>query len=130
MKISFDHALGLHPQALKLRAKRTEVLASNLANADTPGFKARDFDIEKLLQETKPTAVPLQTTQAGHIQPGTSPMEDTLRYRVPQQASLDGNTVEEHLEQARFAENNLQYQASLRFLNGRLSGLMLALRGE
>ncbi len=130
MKISFDNALGLHPQALQLRARRTEVLASNLANADTPGYKARDFDIDKLLRESNPPTIPLQTTKAGHIQGNPGPTDERLLYRIPQQASLDGNTVEEHIEQAKFTENVLQYQASLRFINGTISGLMLALRGE
>ncbi len=129
MKISFANALGLHPQALALRYKRTEVLASNLANADTPHYKARDFDVERLLRAAEAPAIPLRVTHARHI----TPVSDTLGgllYRVPQQASLDGNTVEEHIEQAKFADNALRYQASLRFINGKLSGLMLALRGE
>ncbi|MFN3919494.1 MAG: flagellar basal body rod protein FlgB [Methylohalobius sp.] len=131
MKISFANALDLHPQAIALRARRTEVLASNLANADTPHYKARDFDVDRLLREAGAPAVPLRVTHVNHIVPVSDPLsEERLRYRVPQQASLDGNTVEEHIEQAKFAENALRYQASLNFINGKISGLMLALRGE
>ncbi len=130
MKISFDNALGLFPKSLELRAKRTELLASNLANADTPGYKARDFNIDRLLQEAKPQEIPLQTTRPGHLSLSEDGIEGKLLYRVPQQASLDGNTVEEHIEQAKFAENALRYQTTLRFINGRISSLMLALKGE
>lgn len=131
MKISFANALDLHPQAIALRARRTEVIASNLANADTPHYKARDFDVDRLLREAEAPAVPLHVTHANHIVPVSDPLsEERLRYRIPQQASLDGNTVEEYIEQAKFAENALRYQASLNFINGKISGLMLALRGE
>ncbi len=130
MKINFDNALGLFPKSLELRAKRTELLASNLANADTPGYKARDFDIDRLLQEAPPRQIPLHTTRPAHLAPSTDGIEGRLAYRVPQQASLDGNTVEEHIEQAKFAENALRYQTTLRFINGKISSLMLALRGE
>lgn len=130
MKISFDNALGFFPKSLELRAKRTELLASNLANADTPGYKARDFDIDRLLQEGKSRQLILHTTRQGHLSLPTDSTESQLRYRVPQQAALDGNTVEEHIEQAKFAENALHYQSTLRFINGKISSLMLALKGE
>ncbi len=130
MKISFANVFSLHPQALALRARRTEVLASNLANADTPHYKARDFDVDRLLREATAPTLPLRVTHVSHINPSPSPLEEKLLYRVPQQASLDGNTVEEPIEQAEFAENALRYQASLQFINGKISSLMLALRGE
>ena len=130
MKISFANALGLHPQALQLRARRMEVLASNLANADTPNYKARDFDVERLLRGDAKPKIPLKTTQSGHIPLQNDSLAGRLLYRVPQQAALDGNTVEEHIEQAKFAENALRYQASLRFVNGKFSGLLTALKGE
>lgn len=130
MKISFANALSLHPQALALRARRTEVLASNLANADTPNYKARDFEVERLLREAEPPVLPLRLTHANHLAWAAEPLSDNLRYRVPYQASLDGNTVEEHIEQAKFAENALRYQASLEFVNGKFASLLLALRGE
>jgi flagellar basal-body rod protein FlgB len=130
MKISFTNSFSMHPQAMLLRAKRTEVLASNLANADTPNYKARDFDVDSLLREAEVPQVRLRLTHVSHLSPTSDPLSEQLLYRVPQQASLDGNTVEEHIEQAKFAENALRYQASLRFLNGKISNLMLALRGE
>ncbi|GAB6067182.1 flagellar basal body rod protein FlgB [Methylothermus subterraneus] len=129
MKINFANTLGLHPQALALRARRAEVLASNLANADTPNYKARDFDVDRLLREAETPAIPLRVTHPSHIAQ-VSDAFNGLLYRVPQQASLDGNTVEEHIEQAKFADNALRYQASLRFINGKISTLLLALRGE
>ncbi len=130
MTINFDNALGIHPQALALREKRSEVLASNLANADTPGYKARDLDFQAVLKQSMSVAQPLERTQEGHISANDQLLSATMMYRNPQQASLDGNTVESHIEQAKYSENAVQYQASLRFINGRFSGLMSAIRGE
>jgi flagellar basal-body rod protein FlgB len=130
MAINFDTALGIHPQALGLREKRSELLAANLANADTPGFKARDLDFQSVLKQTLPPTVTLEKTQAGHFTASDLSLGASLQYRVPNQASLDGNTVEAQVEQAKYAENSLQYQASLRFINGKLGGLMTAIRGE
>ena len=135
MAINFDNALGIHQQALALREKRSEVLASNLVNADTPGYKARDLDFQSVLKQTlNPTLQPsgqrLERTQAGHLAPPQQLLGAELMYRNPQQVSLDGNTVESHIEQAKYAENAVQYQASLRFLSNKFAGLMSALRGE
>ena len=130
MTINFEKALGIHPQALALREKRSEVLASNLANADTPGYKARDLNFQSVLKNAMPEALPMEQTQSGHIVPPDLLLGAQLLFRNPNQASLDGNTVEAQVEQAKYAENGVQYQASLRFLNGRISGLMTALRGE
>ena len=130
MAINFDKALGIHPQALTLREKRSEVLAANLANADTPGFKARDLDFRTVLKKVQPQAESLESTHSSHIVPGRPALGATLQYRIPNQPSLDGNTVETHIEQAKYTENALQYQASLRFVNGRVSGILTALRGE
>lgn len=102
-------AFGLHADALHLRARRVEVLATNIANAATPGFKARDFDMKAALADPAAPASP--------------------RYRVPVQASLDGNTVELATEQTAFARNAVDYQASLSFLSGRIQTIMAALRG-
>ena len=129
MAINFDKALGIHPQALAMREKRSEVLAANLANADTPGYKARDLDFKSLLTQNLASAQPLERTQTGHFAPQQS-LESRLMYRNPNQVSLDGNTVEANVEQARYAENAVQYQASLQFINSKFSGLMLALRGQ
>jgi flagellar basal-body rod protein FlgB len=130
MTISFDKALGIHSKALVLREQRSEVLAANLANADTPGYKARDMDFKAILQDTLPANVFMEKTQARHLSAGTQLLGGQLKYRNPHQASLDGNTVEGHIEQAKYGENALQYQASLRFINGKISGMLTAIRGE
>jgi flagellar basal-body rod protein FlgB len=130
MAINFNNALGVHPQALTLREKRSEVLASNLANADTPGYKARDLDFYAVLKKSMPASNNMEQTQQGHFSPNDRLLGSTMMFRNPQQASLDGNTVESHIEQAKYAENSVQYQASLQFINGRFSGLMSAIRGE
>ncbi|WP_198246032.1 flagellar basal body rod protein FlgB [methane-oxidizing endosymbiont of Gigantopelta aegis] len=129
MAIDFQSALGLHPDALMLREKRSELLAANLANADTPDYKARDLDFKAVLRQQS-SHINLETTRQGHIAPDQQWLGAELKYRNPQQASLDGNTVEEHIEQAKYAENAVQYQASLRFINGKFSGLMTAIKGE
>ncbi len=130
MTINFQSALGMHPQVLMLREKRSELLAANLANADTPDYKARDLDFKAVLQQQQSSHVSLETTRQGHIAPDQQWFGAELKFRNPQQASLDGNTVEEHIEQAKYAENAVQYQASLRFINGRFAGLMTAIKGE
>jgi flagellar basal-body rod protein FlgB len=130
MAINFNSALGVHPQALMLREKRSELLAANLANADTPGFKARDLDFQSVLKQTLSSNISLENTQDGHMPPREVVLGGTLKYRFPNQASLDGNTVETQMEQAIYAENNVQYQASLRFINSRFGGLMTAIKGQ
>ena len=130
MSINFDNALGIHGQALVLREKRAEVLASNLANADTPGYKARDLDFQAVLKKSMPTTNKMERTQEKHFSPNDHLLGATMMYRNPNQASLDGNTVESHIEQAKYSENAVQYQASLQFIKGRFSGLMSAIRGE
>lgn len=131
MAINFDSVLGNHAQALVLREKRSEVLASNLANADTPGYKARDLDFQSVLkQQTAPVRPVVERTQTGHIAPAEQLLGAQLMYRNPNQVSLDGNTVESHIEQAKYAENAMQYQASLQFVNNKFSSLMAAVRGE
>lgn len=128
----FDNIFGIHEQAMQLRSQRSEVLASNLANADTPGYKARDFDFQKILQQQETVASGhLKTTRAGHISHSDGLIPNTeMLYRQPQQASTDGNTVEVETEQAEFSANAMRYQASLRFLDGRISSLKTAIRGS
>lgn len=132
MPINIDSALGPLPDALTLRSKRSEVLASNLANADTPQYKARDFDFRAALASAQGDQLALRTTQARHIafDQDSSVQGTTLQYRIPNQSSLDGNTVDAQVEQAAFAENAVNYQATLTFLNGRIKGLLGALKGE
>ena len=130
MTISIDSALGIHADALRLRERRTELLAANLANADTPGFKARDLDFKAVLAQ-QGSAARLATTDAGHIHEANgTPAHAQLMYRVPSQSSLDGNTVDPHLEKAAFAENTVRYQTTLMLLGSKISGLMSAIRGE
>jgi flagellar basal-body rod protein FlgB len=135
MTMSIDSALSLHADALRLREQRTEVLAGNLANADTPGFKARDLDFAGLLARQAAGQSPgaaLAATDPRHIGRSAldSPGYGELLYRVPTQSSLDGNTVDPHLEKAAFAENAVRYQATLMILGSRINGLRTAIRGE
>ena len=129
MAINFDKALGIHPQALAMRERRGEILAANLANADTPGYKARDLDFKSILKQSLPLTQTLERPQVGHIAPQPL-LEARALYRNPNQVSLDGNTVEANVEQAKYAENAVQYQASLQFISNKFSGLMMALRGQ
>ena len=113
-----DPLFGIHGDALALRSRRMALLASNIANAATPNYKARDFDFQKALDQAS-TGASLDNAA-----------DSTLAYRVPLQASLDGNTVELGTEQTQFAENAVQYRTTLSFLQGRISTVMTALKGE
>ena len=135
MAISFDKAFGVHQYTLGVRNVRSEVLASNIANADTPGYKARDLDFKTALSQamslTGSKSANLTRTDDRHI-PGTSGVSaaDTL-YRVPLQPDTgDGNTVDVQTERAEFLENALRYQASLEFLNQKITQLTKALKGD
>ncbi|MCU0870054.1 MAG: flagellar basal body rod protein FlgB [Burkholderiales bacterium] len=116
---------------MRLRDLRTEVLAGNIANADTPWFKARDFDFRSALTQAKHGAgIAMARTAARHLDgkaDGAAALGVKLLYRVPSQPSIDGNTVELDSEVARFSENALRQQASFTFLNSRLRGLQQAL---
>jgi len=143
--MGLESYLGVHAAALKLREQRTELLANNLANADTPGFKARDLDFRGALQAvTGPANAPGALTapahgtaigvagagaagQAAAIGGGTDAF---LKYRTPLAPSLDGNTVDVQLEQAAFAENAVRYQATLNFLSSKFRSLMTAITGQ
>lgn len=128
--INFSNALGIHDNAMQIRSKRAEVLANNLANADTPGFKARDFDFQKILREQAPSqSLAMKATNHGHLV-GSRSSSDDLMYRTPSQPSIDGNTVDTQIEQALFARNSLDYNASFEFLSSKFKGLKGALRGE
>ena len=128
----FENIFGIHEQALMVQGQRLGVLAANLANADTPGFKARDIDFASVLSHTQgETSMPLEATHAGHITLSSpDSLQGDLEYRNPYQASLDGNTVEMPVEQAAFSETNVRYQASLTFINTRISELTLAINGS
>ncbi len=132
MAATFDNPFGIHEQALLLRERRTELLAQNLANADTPHYKARDLDFRAALAaaEAGARAVSLRVTQARHIETGVEGEGGDALYRVPSQPSIDGNTVEPEIERGAFLDNSLRYQASLQFVERRLRSLLTALRGE
>ena len=131
MPINIDKALGALPDHLALYGKRSTLLASNIANADTPGFKARDIDFRSVLARTGSERLTLETTNRGHISTGSaaSPQAESL-YRIPNQPALDGNTVDTQVEQAEFTENAVRYQSTLTFLNGRFASLKLAIKGQ
>jgi flagellar basal-body rod protein FlgB len=126
-----DDALGIHEQALKLRGRRAEVLAANIANADTPGYKARDFDFQEMLQREVRDTPRMKVTHPGHIQAESGIVPPSrMGYRIPSQPSLDGNTVDTQLEHTAYAANALEYQASLRFLSGTIKTLRTAIKGQ
>jgi flagellar basal-body rod protein FlgB len=119
-----------HEQALNFRALRNEVLSSNIANADTPNYKARDVDFHAALKNAQSGGLALRKTSALHNSAAdVRPDGGDLKFRVPTQPSIDGNTVQTDIEQTAFAENALQYRASLTFLNGTIQTLRYALKG-
>ncbi len=132
MAINFSNALGMHEQALTLRSQRTALLANNIANANTPGYKARDMDFSALLAEDSGAgrSVDITRTHGRHISGLPAMASAEQMYRVPSQPSLDGNTVDEQVENAAFARNALEHQASFQFLNSKFTGLQKALKGE
>ncbi|MDH3762172.1 MAG: flagellar basal body rod protein FlgB [Gammaproteobacteria bacterium] len=133
MPISFDRAFSIHDDALVLRGRRSSILASNIANVDTPNYKARDIDFGAMLSsasQQQSDRVVLASTHREHISTGSTLAQPELKYRNPLHPSLDGNSVDAHVEQAKFAENAMLYQTSFTFLNGKVNGLMKALKGE
>lgn len=119
MAINLEQAFGVDATALKLREKRAEIIANNIANSDTPGFKARDIDFAQTFEQQ----LALANTADGET-------ELELKYRLPLENKLDGNTVDMQLETSAFTENAVRYQASLTFLNQRIHNIMTALKGE
>tara|TARA_R110002050_G_scaffold9504_1_gene32932 strand:+ start:73636 stop:74034 length:399 start_codon:yes stop_codon:yes gene_type:complete len=132
MSINFDTALGIHADALRVRSQRAELLASNMANADTPNYKARDIDFQSAMKmAASGQSSGMETTHSNHIKVSNNQMSSpAMQYRATVQDSLDGNTVDEQIEQAQFMQNSVQYQASLNFLGAKFSGLLSAIRGE
>jgi flagellar basal-body rod protein FlgB len=137
--LNLDTYLGVHAQALKLREQRTELLARNLANADTPGYKAQDLDFRAALAASSAAPVApgaMKATQTQHIGgAGDAGLEAGstsafLKYRTPLAPSLDGNTVDAQLEQSAFADNAVRYQATLQFLSSKFRSLMTAITGQ
>jgi flagellar basal-body rod protein FlgB len=116
--VADDSLFGIHGAALEVRSQRMGLLASNIANASTPGFKAKDLDFQTALS----------AAESGGT--GEAIGAAATRYRMPSAPSLDGNTVELNSEQTAFAENAVQYQTTLSFLNGRIGQITRALKGE
>ncbi|MFS2221041.1 flagellar basal body protein [Pantoea sp. B65] len=116
MGISFDKALSVHPAALQLRLSRAELLSANLANVDTPNFKAKDIDFAAEMQRS--------------ISKSSFAAAPAVKYRVPYQPATDGNTVALDVEQAEFSKNTLDYQVSMQFLNAKIIGMKQAIEGK
>lgn len=130
-----DKLFGIHEQALNLRSQRAGMLAANLANADTPHYKARDVDFAAVLRsQSNDNGMSMRATNVQHLSASRGSVggfdDTTLKYRIPQQPSLDGNTVDEQVEKSEFATNAVRYMASLKFIENRVSGVIRALRGE
>ncbi|ATZ11285.1 flagellar basal body rod protein FlgB [Erwinia amylovora] len=132
-----DAALRFNTEALNLRAQRQEILASNIANADTPGYQARDIDFASQLTKAvehgraQGSAMSLAVTSARHIPAETQrPPSMDLMYRIPDQPSLDGNTVDMDRERTEFADNSLRYQTDLTLISSQIKGMMSALQGQ
>lgn len=133
MAINFDSALGIHDDAMLLRARRAEVIANNIANADTPNYQARDIDFRSVLSGVEAQQAPLAMyqTSVGHSEGFIDPdLAADMMYRIPVQPSVDGNTVEVQDEMARYTENALAFQSSFTFLDKKFKGLMTAIKGE
>ncbi len=129
---ALNNYLGIHEAALYTQSRRAEVLASNLANVDTPGYKSRDIDFRQAMSVAAgdETGETLRMTNSSHIEPFSESDGYELLYRQPYQASLDGNTVEHQVEMAAYSDNAMRYLASLRFINNQLSLLHSAIKGQ
>ncbi|MFA6202506.1 MAG: flagellar basal body rod protein FlgB [Gallionella sp.] len=129
-----DESLHFNQTALSLRAARQELLASNIANADTPGYKARDINFASALQNAlagTSVKLPMATSSAMHLEgnAGGQIMGAPVQYRRPDQPSADGNTVNMDVERAQFADNALRYEASVKFTGDKLKDMLAALQG-
>ncbi|MEZ0121139.1 MAG: flagellar basal body rod protein FlgB [Candidatus Reddybacter sp.] len=127
MSAQIGSILGKQAQGLFFHAQRAELLAANIANAETPGYRARDVDFRSALRTAG--AERLEQSHSQHMS-ANSRFNTNVFYRKPAQASISGNTVDMPMEQTAYAENALRYQVNLRFLDGKIKGMMLALRGD
>lgn len=128
-----DNLLHFNQKALGLRAVRQELLSGNIANADTPGFKAQDFNFSRAMQNAlspRQMRSSLTTTAPRHIESSDfrSITSVPAQYRVPQQPSIDGNTVDMDTERVQFVDNSIRYDAGLTFINGQIRSLLSAIR--
>jgi len=132
MRVSLDNEFALHGAALALESQRSEILAGNLANIETPGYQARDIDYQSIMQSvahslqttSTSTSTTAQTTPAGSLG------SDDLLYRIPYQTTQDGNTAELGPEQTRFDQNAMAFKTSLRFMNYTIAGIKEAISGD
>lgn len=130
---SLDSTLRFHQEALSLRARRQEVIASNIAHADTPNYKARDFDFKSALDSAvergrQSQSMSMTTTSRGHIQGEAHTSAAEMLYRTPSQSSIDGNTVEMDAERVKFADNSMRYEANLTILGSKIKTLLSAVQ--
>lgn len=133
MAINFEKALGIHQHTIGVRSRRSEILAGNLANADTPGYKARDIDFKDALSNAKSRmGVSLARTHESHnVAQSYSMAQAGELFRTGNQPDTgDGNTVDAEVERNLFMKNSMEYQASLDFLNSKISGLRKAIKGQ
>ncbi|MBU2882093.1 flagellar basal body rod protein FlgB [Psychrosphaera sp. B3R10] len=130
MAISLDKAFGIHQYALLARSERAEILSSNIANADTPGYKAKDVDFADALQNAqKKQSHTMSKTHDKHFDLSIN-ANSHEKFRIPNQPDTgDGNSVDVQVERNLFMQNSIEYQASLQFLNGKIKGLKSALSG-
>jgi len=128
---TLDNFLGIHSKAMTLRAHRANILASNLVNVDTPGYTPRDLNFKDILDQTSSirSVTPVKTHRS-HMGSAQAPFQASVYERPSAQLSFDRNSVNSELERAKFADNSLRYQASVQFLNSKISGIIRALRGE
>ena len=121
-------AFGINEQALQVRSQRLEVLSRNIANADTPNYKAQDLDFKAMLKESEKQY--LTATHPEHFAAIAEGPDNGMRYRIPFNSSFDGNTVEISVEQATFGKAAADYQATASFLENRIGAIRKALKGE
>ena len=133
MTSKLDDALRFHQTALNLRAHRQQLLAGNIANADTPNFKARDIDFSSALQgalSAHSGNFGLMVTSARHLGSSAESLAGPrVLYRTPHQPSLDGNTVDMDVERAQFADNAIHFEANLTFISGQIKTMLAAIQG-
>lgn len=134
MVSKLDQAFNFHQTVMSMRTERQQLIASNIANADTPNFKARDIDFSKSLQAALAGrsalngSLPMARTASGHL-PGVATMPSSeLLYRNEYQSSVDGNTVEMDVERANFSDNAIRYEASVNFVTSRFKGILDAMQ--
>ncbi len=130
MAINLDKLVGFHHKAVSVRTDRMEVLAGNLANANTPGYKAKDIDFQAAMKNARyQQGQSLTRTHHNHIG-GSSHTPSEIGFRIPDQPDTgDGNTVNTQVERNKFLDNGMRYQASLQFLDGKFKGMKKALSG-